>query len=395
LKIDLVSPQSFAQGHPHDQYQWLRENDPVHWHDEKDGPGFWVLTRYADVYALGRNHVEFSSQPTAMMEDPPPGLKEALGGNDMMLFMDPPEHLAFRRLVRDEFTKRAANSMQARISTLATEIIDAVIGTGGCDFVNDIAGEMPSYVIAEMMGLPLEDGRELYKLTEILHTSPVALEDGARDIALGSMFGYASRVYAERKTNPKTDLATKLVHAELNGHRLSEIEFQLFFLLLVDAGGDTTRNLLSAGMLALLDVPEQLKWLRADLDNRLPAAREELLRWCTPVIYFRRTAKVDTRISDQAIQAGDKVLMYYGAANYDSTVFENANSLRLDRRENSHLAFGGGAHTCLGQHIARLEIDAMFREILTRLPNLACSSPPEWHASNFISGPKVMPVTFR
>jgi cytochrome P450 len=209
------------------------------------------------------------------------------------------------------------------------------------------------------------------------------------------MFEYGSGLIAEKRARPADDLASKLLAAEVDGRRLEDPEFLLFFLLLVDAGGDTTRNLLSGGLLALMDAPDQLAWLKADLDARLPAAREELLRWTTPVIYMRRTAKRDAELAGAQIRAGDKVVMYFGAANRDPARFEAPETLDLARQSEGHLAFGAGPHVCLGQHIARIEIDAMLREVLTRLDHFELAAPPEWLPSNFISGPKTMPLRFR
>jgi cytochrome P450 len=254
---------------------------------------------------------------------------------------------------------------------------------------------MPSFVIAELMGLPLDDGRELYKLTETIHTSPEAQAPGAGAAAVFKMFEYGRGVIADKRARPADDLATRLLHAEVDGKRLEDVEFLLFFLLLVDAGGDTTRNLLSAGLIALLENPDQLMWLKSDLDARLPAAREELLRYTTPVIYMRRTAKEDTELAGQHIKAGQKVVMYFGAANRDPEKFERPDELDLSRSPNEHIAFGTGPHGCLGQHIARIEIDAILREVLTRMDDIQLAAPPEWLPSNFISGPKRMPVRFK
>lgn len=254
---------------------------------------------------------------------------------------------------------------------------------------------MPSFVIAELMGLPLEDGRELYKLTEVIHTAPEAQAPGAGAQAVFKMFEYGSKVMAEKRARPGDDLASRLLAAEVDGRRLEDMEFLLFFLLLVDAGGDTTRNLLAAGLLALMENPDQLAWLKADLDNRLAPAQEELLRYCSPVIYMRRTAKRDIELGGQQIREGDKVVMYFGSANRDPAKFERPDELILSRTPNEHLAFGAGAHACLGQHIARIEIDAMLREVLTRMTDFQLAAPPEWLASNFISGPKAMPLRFR
>jgi cytochrome P450 len=399
VKIDLLSPESFAGGQPHGQFDWLRANQPVAWHEEPGGKGFWAVTRHADVWAVDRDFQTYSSEPTIMINDP---LAEAggFGPYKMMLMMDPPEHTAFRKLIRSEFTEPAARLRAERIRELARQIVDAVIGRssksgGECDFVADVAGEMPSFVIAELMGLPLEDGRELYKLTETIHTAPEALPPGAGGAAVAKMFEYGTGVIAQKRARPGDDLASKLLACEVDGRRLEDPEFLLFFLLLIDAGGDTTRNLLSGGLLALMEHPDQYAWLMADLSARLATAREELLRWTSPVIYMRRTAKHDAELGGQAIRAGDKVVMYFGAANRDPAAFERPEELDLSRAENPHLAFGVGAHGCLGQHIARIEIDAMLVEVLSRMKNFELAAPVEWLPSNFISGPKAIPLRFR
>jgi len=293
------------------------------------------------------------------------------------------------------FTLPEAKLRGGRINDLARQIVDAVIEKGECDFVAEVAGEMPSFVIAELMGLPLEDGRELYKLTEAIHTAPEAQAPGAAAQAVMKMFEYGSRVMAEKRARPADDLASKLLACEVDGRKLDDMEFLLFFLLLVDAGGDTTRNLLAGGLLALMEHPDQLAWLKADLAGRLPAAREELLRWTSPVIYMRRTAKADTDLGGRRIKAGQKVVMYFGSANRDPAHFDQPDRLDLARPANEHIAFGAGAHACLGQHIARVEIDAMLTEVLSRMDGFELPAPPEWLPSNFISGPRAMPLRFR
>lgn len=395
MSQDLLDAETFAAGHPHALYRALRTSSPVHWNPEPNGPGFWALTRYADVWAVDHDFQNFSSEPTIMIADPLDGQTGALGEAKMMLMMDPPHHTAFRKLIRSEFTKPAAAEKEGRLHRLARQIVNGVIEKGECDFVAEVAGEMPSYVIAELMGLPLDDGRELYKLTEIIHSAPESLPPGAGGEAVGKMFAYAMGVIAEKRARPADDLATRLLTVEVEGRRLTDPEFLLFFLLLVDAGGDTTRNLLSSGLLALDRHPDQRAWLMADLPGRLASAREELLRYTSPVIYMRRTATGDTRVGETDIKAGQKVVMYFGAANRDPEKFEAPDELDLARAPNEHVAFGGGPHVCLGQHLARLEIDAVLMEVLTRMQDLKIAGEPEWLASTFISGPKTMPVTFR
>ncbi len=395
MNINLLDPKSYEGGHPHQQYNWLRQNDPVYRHEEPDGPGFWAVTRYDDVYNIGRNAEVFSSEPTIMIQNPDENLASHSSEFKMMLMMDPPEHTAYRKLISREFTQGPARQYNERITQLATQIVDAVIDKGECEFVNEIAGEMPSFVIADLMGLPLEDGRELYKLTEVIHSAPETLPENAIPEAVMKMFAYGQEVINEKRDKPGDDLASKLLAAEVDGHKLTEMEFLLFFMLLVDAGGDTTRNLVATGMHELIKNPQQMQLLREDVDAHLPAARDELLRKITPVIYMRRTATRDTTLGDKEIKAGDKVVMYYGAANHDDAMFDAPHTLDITRSPNKHIAFGGGHHVCLGQWFARLEIDAIMREVLNRMTDIEIAGELKWMPSNFISGLTEMPVRFR
>ena len=394
--IELLSPASFATGQPHDQFAWLREHDPVHRHPEPGGPGFWAVTRYADVKAVGRDAATFSSVPSIMIPD---GAAFDAGDHQMMLTMDPPRHTAYRRLVAPEFIPRAARAMRPRIEELARRIVDGVVERpdGTCDLVTDVAGLMPSYVIADMLGIPHEDGVALYELTEAIHAAPESQAPGAGMAAVLQMFNYAREVWERRRAEPADDLATTIAFAQIDGGELDLIDFNLFFLLLVDAGGDTTRNLVAGGVDALFSHPEQRAWLTDDLDGRLAPAVEELLRWVSPVVYMRRTATRDTTLAGAPIAAGDKVVMYYGSANRDPDAFgPTAGQLELGRTPNEHVAFGGGGpHFCLGAHIARAEIHALLRELLIRLPDLSPAGPTEWLPSTFISGPKHLPVRLR
>ena len=395
VHIDLLSPQSFAHGQPHEQFDWLRDHDPVHWHDEPDGRGFWAVTRYRDVKAVGRDSTTFSSTPTIMIPDGNGGLET--GDHQMMLTMDPPKHTSYRKLVAPEFIPKAAKAMRPRIAKLAARIIDDVAPRGECDLVEDVAGLMPSYVIADMLGIPHEDGVALYRLTETIHAAPESQPEGAALGAVLEMFNYAREVWEHKRTHPTDDLATIIATATVDDQELDLIDFNLFFLLLVDAGGDTTRNLVAGGMDALFDDRAQLEWLCGDLDARMGPAVEELLRWVSPVVYMRRTARCDTELNGVAIKEGDKVVMYYGSANRDPAAFgATASQIDLARSPNEHVAFGGGGpHFCLGAHIARAEIHALLRELLTRLADLQPAGATEWLPSTFISGPKHLPVRFR
>ena len=387
VEIDLLSPASFAAGQPHEQFRWLRENDPVHWHDEPEGSGFWAVTRYDDVRAIGRDAATFSSVPTIMIPDEAGALD--LGDHHMMLTTDPPLHTRYRRMISPDFVPRAARALRPRIEELARLIVDGLADRGGCDLVEDVAGLMPSYVIAEMLGIPRQDGCELYKLTEAIHAAPESQAPGAGMAAVLEMFNYAHRVFEEKQARPADDVSSRLIDAGLDA-----IDFNLFFLLLVDAGGDTTRNLVAGGMLALFEHPDERRRLQADL-GLLPTAIEEMLRWVSPVIYMRRRATRATSLGGRTIAEGDKVVMYYGAANRDPAAFTDPDRFDVARAPNDHVAFGGGGpHFCLGAHVARIEIDALLRQLLTRLPDMEPAGDVEWLPSNFISGPKHLPVRF-
>jgi cytochrome P450 len=393
---DLLDPAAFDGGQPHEAFAWLREHDPVHWHEEPNGPGFWAVTRFEDVKLVGRDPATFSSAQGIMIPGEAGIRDQGPGAPRMMISMDPPDHGSYRRMVIPDFIPKAVKDMAPRVVALAAEIIDGVIEKGECDLVTDVAGLMPSYVIAEMLGLPLADGVALYDLTETIHSTPDPDSPGAGAAAAMQMLQYAHGVWEDRRASPRDDLSTKLAHATVDGEPLSEVDFGMFFLLLVDAGGDTTRNLVATGLLALLEHPDQLDRLQADLDGRLNTAIEELLRWVSPVVYMRRTATRPTELHGQQIARGDKVVMYYGSANRDPSAFTSPETFDIGRWPNEHVAFGGGGpHFCLGAHLGRSEIQAMLREILTRLDGLRIAQEPEWLPSTFISGVKHLPVEFK
>jgi cytochrome P450 len=393
--IDLLDVRNFAGSQPHDQFAWLRANSPVHRHAEPGGRGFYAVTRFDDVKLVGREHEIYSSSPTTMITDPDPARTEAMGRHVMMLMADPPVHTKMRRLVSKRFTPRESAALTPRISELATKIVDEVVEAGECDLVTQLAGEMPSFVIADLVGIPLEDGRRLYHHTEMLHSSTAAVGAEAQQNAYLQMFEYAAKTYAAKKANPVDDLGSVLATASIDGEPVDEIDFFLWFLLLIDGGGDTTRNLVGGGIHTLLAHPDQLAWLLEDLDARLPDAIEELLRWVSPVIHMRRTVRQETELAGTALLPGDKVVIYYGAANRDAACVSDPDRFDITRTSNPHVAFGGGGpHYCLGSHIARIEITALLREMLTRLGDLRLVGETRWNQSNFIFGPTSMPVRF-
>lgn len=392
--IDLLDLNNYAKGQPHDLFRWLRENDPVHWHDEPGGSGFWAVTRFDDVRAVSKDPETFSSWKGGIML--PDASEEALAGpRNMMLYMDEPEHTRYRNLVSRGFTPGSAQRLAGKIEEMARQIIDDVIERGECDLVSDIAGKLPSYVIAELMGIPREDGVRLYEWTELMHAETSAVGYERQREARENMLSYALEVAAHKRANPGDDLATVILQSEIDGDRLSDTEFMWFFLLLINAGGDTTRNLVAGGMQTLFDHPQERERLSENLDELLPSAVEELLRFVSPVVHMRRTATRDTEFRGKQIREGDKVVIFYGSANRDESHFPDPDRFDITRKPNDHLAFGGGGpHYCLGAHIARVEIKAMLREILTRLPDIEPAGPAVPLPSIFISGPQSLPVRF-
>jgi len=311
--------------------------------------------------------------------------------------MDPPRHTKLRNLVNKGFTPKMVRVMEPHVRDIATSIIDGVARRGECDFVTEVAAELPLQVIAELIGIPLEDRHRVFEWSNTM----IGLEDPEYGNSLEqatqasmAMFAFADELASERRQQPRDDLVTAIIDAEVDGEQLTQLEFNVFFLLLAVAGNETTRNLISGGMLALMEYPEQRERLRAD-PSLMPTAVEEMLRWVTPVMYFRRTATRDTELRGGRIREGDKVTMWYISANRDEEAFPDADRFEVARDPNAHLAFGGGGvHFCLGASLARLEIRVMFEELLRRLPDIELAGPVSRLRSNFISGIKHIPVRF-
>jgi cytochrome P450 len=312
----------------------------------------------------------------------------------MMITMDPPRHTALRQLVNKGFTPRRVARLNERITDMARDLVDRVIEKGQCDFVNDIAGALPSYVIAELLGIPLEDGCRLYELTEIMHSGvPGDANPRATEAAI-QMFAYAAELAVRKRTQPGDDIATSLLHAEVDGQRLTDMEFNFFFLLLIVAGGDTTRNLVAGGVRVLIEHPEERAKLEAD-PSLLPTAIEEMLRYISPVNVFLRTATKDTELRGVRVQQGVRAAMFYPSANRDKTQFADPDRFDITRTPNPHMAFGGGGtHFCLGANLARVEAAAIVSEVLSRMKNLELAGPVERTPSTLINGIHSMPVQF-
>jgi cytochrome P450 len=383
----------------------LRAERPLSFHKEAEftllprGPGYWAATRYADILEVSRSPEIFCSGKGSNIGDLPQEFNEFFGS---MINMDDPRHGRLRRIVSRGFTPRMIQRQEQSVQRAAKRVIDAVIEKGECDFVTDIAAQLPLGIICDMMGIPESQHRFVFdrtnmilgagdpeyvseptKIIPALLTSGKELSDLVQDLG------------RHRVKKPTDDLTSELVNAEIEGDRLSDPELGSFFVLLAVAGNETTRNAISHGMKALCDYPAQRAIWQKDFEGVAETAIEEIVRWATPVIHFRRTATRDTTLRGQKIRAGEKVVMWYCSGNRDEDVFDEPFRFDVRRSPNEHVGFGGpGPHYCLGAHLARREITVMFREIFRRLPDLEIVGPPDRLQSFFIHGIKHMRCQF-
>jgi cytochrome P450 family 142 subfamily A polypeptide 1 len=386
LGIDLMSGEFFGSD-PFPAYAWMREHAPVY-HD--DGNDLWALTRHADVKAAGTDPAVFSNAGGIRPKFPP---------LPMMIDFDAPEHIRRRRLVSAGFTPRRVKAMEDHVRAVCDDVIDTVCERGECDFVRDIAAPLPLNMIGDLLGVDRAGRPDLLRWSEdMLRSQGSPDPDGmqAAMLAFTEYEAYMGPVFADRRrTGADGDLVGALVHAEIDGDRLDHDSLIYESLLILIGGDETTRHVLSGGMLALFEHPAQLGRLRAD-PGLLPAAVEEMLRWVSPIKDMVRTTTRPAELHGTRIPAGAEVMLVYPAANRDEAVFARPETFDVAREPNPHLAFGFGAHFCLGNQLARLEVRVMFEQLFARLPDLALAAraPLARRASNFISGLESMPVTF-
>lgn len=399
--MDLLDPDNFVDTMPWEELDRLRETHPVYWHEQPGRDGFWVATRYEDVVHVSRHPDLFSSwEEGAILLDRADTEEERLQSLEqqrlMMLNMDPPEHTKLRALVQRAFTPRTIARLEERLRMLTANIVDRAIEQGEGNFVTDIAAELPLEAIAELMGVPREDREKIFDWSNRLvgaddpdfHVS----EEETREAAT-EMFLYANEMAEEKKGCPADDLVSKLLTSEVDGEQLSELEFDMFFMLLAVAGNETTRNAISHGMLAFFDHPDQWELFKRERPSATMA--EEVVRWATPVMHFQRTALSDTELGGQAIRKGERVMINYASANRDPEVFDNPYTFDITRENNLHIGFGGGGpHFCLGANLARLEIQVMFETIADRVPDLELAGEPRRLRSMFLNAIKEIPVRY-
>jgi cytochrome P450 len=411
--LDLSNPDVFRDGRSLAIFERLRREEPVHWNGGSESiVGWWDITRYDDICAISKDTETFSSVPGVMMpmpRDPEMAMKSAGGGGKTIIRSDPPRHTQLRRLLLLGFTPKSLLALEPRIRRIAQDLISGFVADGGGDFVNQVSSQLPLAVICELMGLGREHWPLMFDLTNKIlgFSDPVYQTDippelrgtpeGARktaDIGTMQMFAFLQGVLEERRKSPGEDLVSVIARGKIDEETLSDEDILWFCFLLVIAGNETTRNSISGSQLALIERPEALAWLAAN-PAELPLAVEELLRWVSPVAHMARTARKETEIRGVRIREGERVTLWYPSANRDAEAFSAPDTLILTRRPPKHLAFGHGIHTCLGAHLARLEMKVFFEEWFRSGAQAELIGPCQRLRSIFLNGITKMPLSVR
>ncbi|MEH3139690.1 MAG: cytochrome P450 [Mycobacterium kyogaense] len=392
--VDLTDLRYFESGPPHALFARMREQSTPHWNPtDGDEPGFWSFTKAADIAAISRDPATFSSArggvfTTAQGAVPIEVLRVVILG------MDPPQHTKVRNIVQAVFTPKLIRQKADEVRGTVTELIDEVIERGECDFVDDIAVELPLRVIADMLGVPQDDRRQLFEWTNKLSKAAATADPALGLGALMEIGGYLTTITAERAANPGDDLISRMIAAEVDGERLSEAEVTYFFALLMFAGNDTTRNTASGGMRALIEHGAEYRKLVAD-PSGVGNAVEEMLRWVSPIVYFTRVAQKETVVDDHPVKEGDRVALWYPAGSRDPELNDDPERFDVSRNKAAHQAFGGGgAHFCIGNPLARLELTTLIDEVARRIPDMRITGEVTRLVSNFSNELTSMPVAF-
>jgi cytochrome P450 len=394
--VDLSSGESFRDGFPHDFFRWLREHDPVHWHEPTDktpdGEGFWVVSRHEDVKAVFRDHATFSSDRGGLRERGGTGLKDERSAGTMLNMTDEPQHYRLRSLVNRGFTPRAIAELEDELRRRTLRLLDAV-GHEPFDAVHGFARELPAQAICIVLGIPENDRGDLLDWLDHgieADSASIVSSDATRRIR-----DYATGLIADKRAQPDGGIMSTIVHARLDdGSRLTDRELTAFFALLFPAGAETTRSAIAGGIKAFIEHPDQYARLRDD-PALIGTAVEEIVRWTTPSVYKRRTACRDVELAGTAIGAGDKVTVWEMSANRDETVFDEPFTFDVGRHPNPHVGFGFGIHFCLGASLARLELRVALEELARRYGGFDAAGTHEWMPNNRLFGLKHLPVVGR
>jgi cytochrome P450 len=407
---DITSHDTYVEGVPYETFAYLRQHDPVHWTEEAEGRGFWSLTTYDDILFASRNTDVFSSRWGIRLEDMDDEETEA---RRTLMEMDAPEHTRLRRLVSRPFAPKSVNDYEDVVRTLAVEVLDALEGEREFNFVQRVARELPMRMLGRLLGLPDADldwlvqrgdaliGNTDADFTEFVvdqvDTSAYRLLPFRSPVAL-ELFEYAAEQLQARRLSPTHDVLSALLSPTVDGDTLDDLALKNFFTLMVAAGNDTTRYTMTGGLLALIERPMLFARIPTMSLEERKSLVEEMLRWTTVTMHFRRTLTKDIELRGKSLKAGDKVVLWFASADFDETHFDEPLEFRADRTPNDHVAFGlHSPHLCLGAHLARLELRVLFEELARRWKKVELMAPPERLRSNFISGMKTLPlrVTWR
>lgn len=383
----------------------MRRNAPVVWVEPPGFRPFWAVSRHADIMEIERQNERFLNGPRAVLQsiEQEDAVRAFTGGSHLLLrtliHMDNPDHRVFRALTQEWFQPRSLKRLQDGIADLARRTVDRMAAReGACDFVGEVAVWYPLHVIMMILGAPESDEPRMLKLTQELfgpQDPDMQRQKSAADMGtVQDFFAYFTAMTEERRADPRDDVATVIANARIDGRPIGHLEAMSYYIIVATAGHDTTSASTSGGMLALIRNPEQLARLKAD-PALIPSAVDEMIRWTTPVKHFMRTATEDYVLGGQTIRAGDALMLLYHAANRDEAVFEDPLSFRVDRSPNRHIAFGYGPHLCLGQYLAKMEMRALFAELLPRVESIELAGEPAFVQSSFVSGLKRLPVRYR
>ncbi len=400
--LDLVAHERYgANGYPHEQLTTLRRKSPISYFEPEGYPGFWAVTKHADIIEVSRQPELFGNAPRlnitslvreAAQADGPP-LRA-------IVQMDPPDHPVYRKIASRWFTPRQSSRLRDRMEASAKDLVDWMAAQGpdrSYDFVTDVASIHPLRLITGLFGLddPDDEAYVLKMTNEIFGgTDPEFARDGDTSnnaAAMGDAMAFFSRIVAERLADPQDDLATEIATAEVYGEPMPQVEVLSYYFVILTAGHDTTRNALSGGLKTLLEHPDQLQRLIDD-PSLCATAADEIVRWTTPVNHFARTAFTDYELGGVEISEGDTLALFYASANRDEDVYEDPFVFRVDRDPNPHLGFGVGAHFCIGAALARMEIEVFLQELVSRLDSIESTGPAEHISSNFVTGIKHLPI---
>ncbi len=388
-----------AEGYPHEAWRWLRANEPVARCEVEGYPGFWTITKHADIVKLSKAPHRYVNAPI-MAIFPKAQFEAESFPFRHLINMDPPEHRDYRKVVSGYFTPRALEALRPKVEQAVGETVERLRGRDACDFVHEVSAVMPLVVIADMLGIPESDRERFFHWSnQIIASADEEYQDvsdttATAETAVRDLFAYFRAMCEERRKHARDDLTSVIARAEIDGAPIPDLELVSYLALMIVAGNETTRNAASGGLVALIEHPDELAKLRAD-PALLDSAVEEILRWTSPVVQMARTPLADFELRGAKIRAGEPMCLFYASANRDEEVWRDPFAFRVERGRNPHLAFGIGEHICLGAHLARLELRALFGALLREVDEIALDGPIARQRSSFVGGIKHLPVRYR